>query len=190
MVKDNTIYHGLAGHAFLPKIDHLLRVRIRADMEYRVKEEAERENISEEEARYILSKDDEERRKWSVFVTGHDPCDPSQYDIIFNASAIPVDDIVDLIDQLLQKPYLQATNESQKAIEELAKAAEIKSSIVEEFPEAEVKFCDGNAIISVEGNIHQEEALTKRVQNKIKGVQGVDEIRVNAIPQTFFHKSN
>ena len=183
MVKDNTIYHGLAGHAFLPKVDHLLRVRIRADLEDRVREEAKRENISENEARYILSKDDEERRKWSVFVTGYDPCDTSQYDIIFNASVIPIDNIVDLIEQLLQKSYLQATSESQKVIEELAKASEIKAALVESYPEADVKFSDGTAIVSVEGNIHQEEALAKKVQNEIKDVLGVEEIRVNVIPK-------
>ena len=63
--KDNLVYHGLAGHFLLKGIPHVLKVRIIADLEDRVQEEMKRENISAEEARRILLKDDEERRKWS-----------------------------------------------------------------------------------------------------------------------------
>jgi cytidylate kinase len=62
--KDNVVYHGLAGHFFLQDISHVLKVRVIADLEDRVKEELKREGISAEEARYILKKDDDERRKW------------------------------------------------------------------------------------------------------------------------------
>ena len=48
--KDNTVYHGLAGHFFLQGVPHVLKVRIIADLEDRVKEEMKRENISDEEA--------------------------------------------------------------------------------------------------------------------------------------------
>ena len=54
--KDNVVYHGLAGHFFLLNIPHVLKIRIIADMEARVKEEVRRENISEEKALYILKK--------------------------------------------------------------------------------------------------------------------------------------
>lgn len=184
MVKDYVIYHGLAGHAFVPKVNHLLRVRIRADMKDRVKEEMRRENISEERARYILSKDDEERRKWSINVTGHDTSDPSQYDIVLNASSIPIEDMVDILAQLLQKPYLQATPESQKAIEELAKASEVKSVLVQSFPEAEVQCVDQTVVISVQGSITQEAALIRSVKEEIKGIQGIQNVKVHVVPGT------
>ena len=59
--KDNIVYHGLAGHFFLKEIPHVLKTRITADMEDRVSNEAEKENISRDEARKILVKDDEGR---------------------------------------------------------------------------------------------------------------------------------
>ena len=37
--KDNVVYHGLAGHLFLEGIPHVLKVRIIADLEDRIKEE-------------------------------------------------------------------------------------------------------------------------------------------------------
>ena len=68
--KDNVVYHGLAGHFMLQGIPHVLKVRILADLEDRVAEEMKRENISADEARRILLKDDEERRRWSLKTFG------------------------------------------------------------------------------------------------------------------------
>ncbi|MDH4206803.1 MAG: cytidylate kinase-like family protein, partial [Desulfobacteraceae bacterium] len=80
--KDNVVYHGLAGHFFLQDIPHVLKVRVIADLEYRVKEEMKRENIPAEEARYILRKDDDERRKWGLQLYGSDTRDSSLYDLV------------------------------------------------------------------------------------------------------------
>jgi len=182
MIRDNIVYHGLAGHAFIPKVDHLLRVRIRAEMEDRVERECERENISKDEARYLLSKDDEERRKWSIHVTGRDPCDPSQYDIIFNASKIRVEDIVDSIATTLQKDYMQNTPQSQKKIEDLAKASEIKTSLIKEFPSVEAQVEGETAIIRVQGSLEQEEYLKRSVREQLPTIRGIQDVRTSVVP--------
>jgi len=44
--RDNVVYHGLAGHFLLQGIPHVLKVRIIANMEDRIREEMRRENIS------------------------------------------------------------------------------------------------------------------------------------------------
>ncbi|MCF8086049.1 MAG: cytidylate kinase-like family protein [Desulfohalobiaceae bacterium] len=182
MIKNNMVYHGLTGHALIPKVNHLLRVRIRAEMEDRVARESERENISKDEARYLLSKDDEERRKWSINVTGHDPCDPSQYDIIFNASKTHVEDIVDIIASILQKDYMQNDSESQKMLEDLAKASEIKASLINQFPSVEVHVQGGTAIIRVQGSLEQEEYLKRSVREQMPTIRGIQDVRVSVIP--------
>ena len=51
LIKDNTVYHGLAGHFFLQGISHVMKVRIIANMEERIREEMLRENCSADEAR-------------------------------------------------------------------------------------------------------------------------------------------
>lgn len=182
IIRDNMVYHGLAGHAFLPKLNHLLRVRIRSEMEDRVQRECERENINEEKARYLLSKDDEERRKWSIHVVGNDPCDPSQYDIIFNASKIDVDDIVDIISQILNKEYLQKTPESQKMLEELAKASEIKAQLIYKYSSIEVQVQEQTAIVRVQGNLEQEESLARSIREDMKDISGIQDVRIAVTP--------
>lgn len=182
MVKDNIVYHGLAGHAFAPEVKHILRVRIRAELEDRVKKECNRENIDENEARYLLNKDDEERRKWSIHVTGKDPCNPSQYDLIFNASKIEVDDIVDIIEQMLNKPYLQNTPESQKLLEDLAKASTIKAKLIYKYPSVEVQVQDQTAIVRVQGSLEQENVLASSVKQDMQNIPGIQDIRVAVTP--------
>ena len=92
--KDNMVYHGIAGHFFLQGIPHVLKIRIIAEMENRVKEEMRRESISEQEARFILKKDDEERRKWGIALYGADTWDAKLYDLVFHIDTMSVDDAV------------------------------------------------------------------------------------------------
>ena len=92
--KDNVVYHGLAGHFFLKGVEHNLKVRIVADIEDRIKLEMERENITEDEARYTIEKDDRERQKWSMALYGIDTADPRLYDLLIHIRKITVDDAV------------------------------------------------------------------------------------------------
>ena len=121
--KNNTVYHGLAGHFFLQGVPHVLKVRIIADLEDRVKEEMKRENISAEEALHTLKKDDDERRKWSIILYGVDPQDPNLYDMVLHIKTMRVDDAVSTILRALQLPAYQTTPESQKMLDSLATVA-------------------------------------------------------------------
>jgi cytidylate kinase len=127
---DNMVYHGLAGHFFLKDIPHVLKIRINADMETRVQEEMARENISAQEALRILKNDDEERRKWSIQVYGTDTWDSRLYDMVINISTLTIDDTVDVIAYILQKPTFQSTFESRKLVADMAMAAKQQADIM------------------------------------------------------------
>jgi cytidylate kinase len=121
--KDNVVYHGLFGHFFLQDIPHVLKVRIVADLDARVADEVKREGISEAKAREIITKDDEERRKWALHLYGADWWDATLYDLVIHLKTITVDDAVDLICQAVQLPGFQTTPESQESINSLVEAA-------------------------------------------------------------------
>ncbi len=192
MAEDNTIYHGIGGHAFMENIGHELNVRIRANFEDRIKryieyiKKEQGKDITEKEARFSLSKDDEERHKWSIHITGVDPCDAGHYDVVYNASKIEVEDIVDSIIQLLQLPYLQTTEESQYKIEQLALAAKVKSAIVYDYPSAEVSSWDNIAHVKVNSELSQEEKIINKVKQKAIQVQGIKDVKVYVTPHSNF----
>ena len=106
---DHVVYHGLAGHFFLQGIPHVLKIRITADLEERVKNEAARENITLDKAREVLVRDDEERRKWALALYGIDPWDSRIYDLTIHIGRITVEDAVNLILQAVNLPSFKKT---------------------------------------------------------------------------------
>ena len=130
VARDNVVYHGLFGHFFLQDIPHVLKVRIVADMDARVADEVKREGISETKAREVLMKDDEERRKWALYLYGADWWDATLYDLVIHLKTITVDSAVDLLSDMVQLPEFQTTPESQDAINNLVEAARMEAAPV------------------------------------------------------------
>lgn len=124
--KDNMVYHGIGGNFLLKGIPHVLKVRIVADLEDRVAEEMRREGISATEARELIKKDDEERRKWGLYLYGADPWDPMLYDLVINLHTLTVEEAVSLIRHAVQLPGFQTTPQSQALIDNLALLARLQ----------------------------------------------------------------
>ena len=132
MVKDNMVYHGLAGHFFVQSISHVLKIRILADMKDRVRLEMERKHISEEEARYTLEKDDEQRRKWSLHLYGIDTHEPSLYDLVIHLRNLMVKDAIELICNAVACDCFKTSPESQRALEKTLTVVEIRAALLGE----------------------------------------------------------
>jgi cytidylate kinase len=180
--KDNIIYHGLAGHFFLTGVPHVMKVRIIANIEERVKEEMKRENITEEEALYILRKDDEERRKWSLHLYGIDTWRSSLYDVVLHINKLRVSDAVDILTDIVQRPCFQTTPESQQQLDDLVSGAEAKIKLLDKYPRASVECHDGILYVSVSAPLIQEKMIDKQITQILSNVNGIKEVRTNITP--------
>jgi cytidylate kinase len=177
VLKDKVVYHGYAGHFFLKNIAHVLKVRILSDIEDQVRKEMAREGISYNEALRILNHDDEERRKWSKHLYGIDTWDPGLYDLVIHLKRITVENAVDLIADTGQLSQFQATPASQKALEDLALAAEVKAVLVGMKSDIEVSAQNGIVHIHMKPAEYQEAALISQLDGLARGVAGVREVR-------------
>jgi len=182
--KDDVVYHGLAGHFFVRDIPHVLKVRIIADFEDRVEIEMAREDISEEKARHILLKDDEERRRWGLALYGIDTADPSLYDLVIHVRKLEIPDAVDMIVDTARLPQFQTTPESQKALDELLMAARARSTIIKRWPDSHVTAHDGVVYVHVEAILRQEAQVVGDITKRILEVPGVTDVRVSVSPIT------
>ena len=182
--KDNVIYHGLAGHFFSKEIPNILKVRIIANLEDRIKEEMRREHISEKEARYILKKDDEERRKWSLYLYGFDTNDPSLYDIVLHIDNLKVDDAAEILADIAKRPCFQTTPESQKITHDYYLAAKAQETLFDRFPSAQFKCKNGVVFVTIETALALEQDLTDKIiyTLKDKNIDGIQDVRVNVVP--------
>ena len=179
--KDNHVYHGLAGQFFLRDVRHVVKVRIIADMEERVAAEAERAQISHDQARLQLKIDDEERRKWAMLLYGIDIVDPSLYDMVLNISTMDTGDAAALIVQAVDFPCYQPSEASIKKIRDLALSAEVKAALFD-FPTAGVFVDAGKVHIHVKAPEEQTAAVEKRVAASVQGLEGLNELEIRIAP--------
>lgn len=177
--KDNVIYHGLAGQYFLRHIPHVLKVRILAGMEDRVKEVMRRDEVSARDAEIILRKDDEERRRWGLKLYGIDAWDSRLYDMVLLIERLSVDDAVDLIFETVKKPVFQTTIESQKILDNHLLCAKIHAMLVNFSLMIEVQVSDGVVTLGNIGEVlRSDSALRTKVEEMIRNIEGVKEIRI------------
>ena len=181
--KDNVIYHGLAGHFFCQGIPNILKVRINANLEDRIKEEMRREHISEKEARHILKKDDEERRKWGMSLYGSDTKDPALYDVILHLDNLKVDDAVEILADIAKRPCFQTTPESQKIIGDYHVAAKAQEMLFKQFPSAQVKCKNGVVFVTIETTLSQEQKVINKIIYvlKEKDIDGIKDVNINTV---------
>jgi cytidylate kinase len=182
--KGNVVYHGLAGHFFLKGVSHVLKIRVLADLEDRVRLEMDREKISRDEALYVLKKDDEERRKWALTLFGADTWDPSLYDLVIHVHKISVDDAVDIICHTAKLDDFRTTPESQKILDDLVLAASVKARLVEACPNVKVATDAGTVYLSAQAGTSYADQLAMELRNLAEKVPGVTQVRVDLTPAT------
>jgi len=180
--KDNVVYHGLAGHYFTRGIPNVLKVRINSTIEDRIKEEMKRESISEQEARYLLIKDDEERRKWGISLYGIDTKNCELYDVVLQIDNLKVNDAVEILFNIASRPCFQTTPESRMISKDRFLAAKAYSAIVHKFPEAIVKCKDAVIYVSVESDLSQEKKISNQIKVLLENIAEIKEVMVGVIP--------
>jgi cytidylate kinase len=173
-LSSNVVYHGLVGHYFVSNISHVLKVRIISDIESRVAGEMARENISEEKARYILKKDDEERRKWAMFLYGVDLADPEAYNLVIRIGHLSEDDAVDIIVGTVGLSSFQETAESKAALADIALTSTVIRKLFD-FPYADVVSRDGQVKITLKAPEEQQSLIRDRVAQILSSVDEINE---------------
>ena len=176
------VYHGLAGHFFVQKIPHIMKVRILANLEDRVKEEMKRENISADQARHILVRDDIERRKWSLALYGLDTWDHRFYDMALHLETIGIDDAVETILHMIQRPCFQTTSESRQMLDDLSLSAQVEAALVNEYPKVKADATRGAVYVSIRGSIVDEKRISEKVRQMLSDIEGVEKVNVNIVP--------
>lgn len=175
--KDNIVYHGLAGHVLLKGIDPVLKVRILANMDLRVSVVMERERANREEARRMLRKIDQERRKWTRRLYGVDPWDPSLYDLIIRIDRIKVDGAVKLICDAATQEAFQLTDTARQKLEDLALACKVKGELLDLDPGVTVTSEYGNVIVYTKMDDRKAMRLdekTRLLRDRIEGIHNIE----------------
>ncbi|MFO7965946.1 MAG: cytidylate kinase-like family protein [Desulfobacterales bacterium] len=178
--KGDVVYHGLAGHLLLKGVPHVLKVRIIADLSVRIKNEMEQNGISEQEARNLIIKDDEERRNWTRSLYGVDPWDSSLYDLVICINTFTVENAVDFICRAAGLEQFQQTPASEQMMKDLALASEVKAALIEHQLDVAVSSEYQNVIIYSKAYGRNLQKLEQRAKSLSKNIPEINNIEVHA----------
>ena len=182
VMQDNVVYHGLAGHFLLKGIPNILKVRITADLDYRVEQEMKRKSISAKKARLLLVKDDEERRKWGMRLYGADTNDSALYDVVFHIDNLRKQEVVEILTDIAKRETFQTTEETKKVLAKHYLAAKVHSAIIDDFPTSKVYTHNDSIVVSIETSMALEEKTREKIYSLTRNVTEHRNIKISILP--------
>ena len=187
VIQDNVVYHGHAGHIFLPRIGHVLKVRVMAKMDDRVALVRSQGNLSREKALQLIAEEDRQREEWYHRIYKKDMSSPCFYDRVLHIGHLTIDDACDLICQTVARESFKTTRRSQRSLQDLALSHHVKMALAS-VCKAEVSAKNGVVRIDVKSQKLRHASFTrpgmqKRVQSRIRDdlLQDITAL-VSAIP--------
>lgn len=173
------VYHGNAGHLLLAESGPVLRVRIIAPLEFRIRMCRERLRLNESEAKAYIAKVDEDRRKWTRYLYGVDWGDPALYDIVLNLERTSIEEACEIVAHMArQQTCFQFGPECRQAIDELALACRVKAALALDRATGHLEFrvTARGERVSISGRINRLELIDeiRRVAGQVAGVGEID----------------
>jgi len=176
------VYHGLAGHLLFPGMPAVLRVRLIAPLEFRVRALMEQHRLARSAAeRYILEVD-EDRARWTRFMYGVDLADPSLYDITVNLDTMNVESACAVVVEAATRPEYTVTREVLERLADFGVACRVRVALATNLAtrslDLDVTVERGAVVVS--GEIPEAPMIThvstrweRELRSVVEGIEGV-----------------
>lgn len=174
---DNLVYHGHAGHLLLKGVPHVLRVRVIANMEQRIRAAMDRKGFSREEAIEYIDKVDEGRAKWTRYLYHVDWQDPALYDMIINLEHININNACELIRVATNLDEFRTTPESQRIMDDLVLSTDVRARVAADkhIGDAEVEIEAHGGVVTIGGTVGLI-AESDKIKEIARSTPGVSEV--------------
>jgi cytidylate kinase len=183
------VYHGRVGHLLLPGVTHVIRVRVIADPEFRVRAVMQAQHLGREEALAYIAKVDRERRQWVRFLFDVDWEDPRLYDVVLNLSRLRLATASETVVHLAERAEFQPTVESEQSMRDLALTSHIAALLASNphTQEADLHVVARDGIVTISGTGHWPE-VEATVFAVVRQVEGVKEVRseIKIVPMAYY----
>jgi cytidylate kinase len=174
---DDVVYHGLAGQLLLRELPSVLKVRLIAPLEQRVRAAMAHLDLSRDEALRHIQKADEDRATWVRRVYDADVTDPALYDLVLNLGAMSMETATEMVVDLLGRQEYRSTPDTQRRVRDFALATRIRAelSLKSEYPEAagHASVSDGVVTLDLPESLAGRREAIGRFVAGIEGVEGV-----------------
>lgn len=132
---ENVVLMGRGGQVLLRGITHVLRIRVMAPFDMRVKRVMKKmagrmgESVDVRTAAEMVRRNDHEKFGRMRYLYDVDWGDPALYDAVINTDKLSIEAGVDLIIGLLHRPELAATEASRQAVRDRALASRVRTAL-------------------------------------------------------------
>ena len=127
--QDNVIYHGHAGQFLLKGLPNVLKLRIEAPLEYRVRSVMTELNYNHNQAVGYIEKVDDERRRWVKMVYNQNWCDPSLYDMCVNLQNMSMENICDVVAMVIEHEDFRSSENTMKRLNNAALQCDVEAAL-------------------------------------------------------------
>ncbi len=182
------VYHGHAGHLLLKGIPNVLRVRLIAPLEMRVRAVMERQHLGHDAAVEYIRAVDEDRIRWTKFLYGVDWRDPSLYDLIINLENMSIRTACAVVGHAVVQAEYAMSDAVRRKLQDFHLACQVKVALARNPQtrgvEFEVQADDG--VVDVFGEMPAAGMLArtshrgeKEIHQTVSAVEGVKTVRVH-----------
>jgi len=152
VVGDDVVYHGLAGQLLLRELPHVLKVRLIAPVDHRIRAAMVARDLSREEAAKLIEKEDEERISWVRRVYDADVTSPDLYDLVLNLGTMSMETATEMVVDLLGRKEYRSTPETLQRTKDFALACRIRAqlSLKSDYPEAAAHASVSHGVVTLD----------------------------------------
>ncbi len=184
LAQDNLVYCGLASLLVPRTIEHVLRVCLVAETDFRVRRATEVEGVSEGKARSLISRADTELVDWGQFLSlGVKPWEPDLHDILLPVHTTTLEDASDLIRENAKRPAVETTPDSQQHMRDFQLAADVLLELAAKRYDVDATAADGKVTVLLKRYPFRPEAQKRRIEHIAKGVKDVNDVEARIGPK-------
>ncbi len=171
------VYHGLTGHLLFKGVPHVLRIRVVADMETRIKSVTDRLGLDRAKAKKYIEDLEEDRRKWVRTFYNIDWEQSHSYDFMVNVEHANVDNVASAFCTVAQLPEFRETPVGRVALENQLLASRCRVALAEDdrtyYASFQVQSNRGNVSISYLPRHLKVAEFVRPVVERVPGVQQI-----------------
>ena len=176
--EDNLLIAGFTSQLIPREIQHVLRVCLIADLNYRVSLALAELGLSEKEAIKHIHKHDEDRAVWMEnLLKVKDPWDASLYDIVIPMHNLGVEQAAALIVENSGKDVVRVTPQSKQAVEDFRLAARLEVALAREGHNVGVKAMAGAVTLTINKHVLMLTRLEEELKSIAQSVAGVQSVK-------------
>jgi len=183
-MEGSLIYHGNLAHVLLNEVPFVLRVRVNAPLEDRIKPLMDEKGISKEAAIEKIKDTDHRRRLWTQFLYDAEVIDPIFFDLVLNLERISIEDAIEMVVTEVKKEPFQPNETTSKILKDLHLASVVKTHLMRlpdvraMSPDVDADSSTGKVIVS--GSFPPDANKTREadIRSALTGIDVINKVEV------------